>query len=376
MQGLTLIGSGWHPHLFRAEIKALTGPLEVIHPRVAYIPLMDSSLAKLSRAALLDDVLCSAGRYWVQGDGSVTDLAQKIAEWAQTTLPPGSFAVRARNLGTGVRGFSRDAIEREAGALVMSDANPVDLESPEHEISVVFAGPVDGPIHRDTGGSNSPIAIWGLREVRWKRESYASRTPSERPFFQPVSLDPRQARLLISLAHRQSIEPTTVVDPFCGTGGIAIEAALQGMEALASDLDPRMVEGTLQNLEWAGVSARTETCEAADIASLWGSRSGCIFVFDPPYGRNSWKSGDGLEVLLNALTAAQEMDPQGAVCTMLPTAPEALDSFPEQDIDVMGIPWSELEVMIRGRGWEPVLLTPVKVHRSLSRMVVVCHPAG
>ena len=30
MQGLTLIGSGWHPHLFRAEIKALTGPLEVI----------------------------------------------------------------------------------------------------------------------------------------------------------------------------------------------------------------------------------------------------------------------------------------------------------------------------------------------------------
>jgi tRNA (guanine10-N2)-dimethyltransferase len=162
-----------------------------------------------------------------------------------------------------IAGFSTSPIAQAAGHLIADNTHTVDLESPENEIVVILAGPEDPSNHPDTVGSNSPIAIWGLREVRWKRESYASRTPSERPFFQPVSLDPRQARLLISLAHRQSIEPTTVVDPFCGTGGIAIEAALQGMEALASDLDPRMVEGTLQNLEWAGVSARAETCEAA-----------------------------------------------------------------------------------------------------------------
>lgn len=375
MQGLTLIGSGWHPLLFRAEIKALTGPIEVIHPRVLYIPLTDSSLARLSRAALLDDVLCNTGRYWVQSKGSVEHLASKIADWARNNLPPGSFAVRARNLGTGISGFSRGSIEREAGALVMSDANPVDLEAPEHEISVVFAGPDDGPTHRDTVGPNSPIAVWGLREGSWKRESYAGRAPTDRPFFQPVSLDPRQARLLISLAHRQGVDSTTVVDPFCGTGGIVIEAALHGMEALASDLDPHMAEGTLQNLESAGVRAIVETHEAAEIASLWGSRSGCLFVFDPPYGRSSWKSGDSLKVLLSALTAAREVDPHGAVCTMLPTGPEALDSFPEQDVEVMGVPWSELGVLIRGCGWEPVLSVPVKVHRSLARMVVVCHPA-
>ena len=375
MQGLTLIGSGWHPTLFRAEVKALTGPIEVMHPRVLYIPLTESTLPRLSRAALLDDVLSLSARYWVYSETSQEDLSRTIAEWARLNLPEGSFAVRARKLGTGIPGFSSSEIESEVGALVMSDSNPVDLQEPENEISVVIAGPDDGPIHRDDIGQNSPIVVWGLRQPGWQRDSYAGRAPTDRPFFQPVSLDPRQAKLMISLAHRRSAETKTVVDPFCGTGGIAIEAALQGIEVLASDLDPRMVEGTLENLEWAGTSASVETCGASDIASLWGNKSNCCFVFDPPYGRSSWKSGDGAELFLEALSAAQDIDPSGSICTMLPTGPDALDSFPEEDVEVLGMPWSELERQIRGCGWEPVLSVPIKVHRSLARMVVVCHPA-
>ena len=375
MQGLTLIGSGWHPTLFRAEVKALTGPIEVMHPRVLYIPLTESTLPRLSRAALLDDVLSLSARYWVYSETSQEDLSRTIAEWARLNLPEGSFAVRARKLGTGIPGFSSSEIESEVGALVMSDSNPVDLQEPENEISVVIAGPDDGPIHRDDIGQNSPVVVWGLRQPGWQRDSYAGRAPTDRPFFQPVSLDPRQAKLMISLAHRRSAETKTVVDPFCGTGGIAIEAALQGIEVLASDLDPRMVEGTLENLEWAGTSASGETCGASDIASLWGSKSNCCFVFDPPYGRSSWKSGDGAQVFLEALSAAQDIDPSGSICTMLPTGPDALDSFPEEDVEVLGMPWSELERQIRGCGWEPVLSVPIKVHRSLARMVVVCHPA-
>ena len=375
MQGLTLIGSGWHPTLFRAEVKALTGPIEVMHPRVLYIPLTESTLPRLSRAALLDDVLSLSARYWVYSETSQNDLTGTIAEWARLNLPDGSFAVRARKLGTGIPGFSSSEIESEVGALVRRDTNPVDLHEPKNEISVVIAGPGDGPIHRDDIGQNSPIVVWGLRQPGWQRDSYAGRAPTDRPFFQPVSLDPRQAKLMISLAHRRSAETKTVVDPFCGTGGIAIEAALQGIEVLASDLDPRMVEGTLENLEWAGTSASVETCAASDIDSLWGSRSNCSFVFDPPYGRNSWKSGEGVELFFQALNAARDIDPNGSICTMLPTGPVALDSFPEQDVEVLGIPWSELEAQIRGCGWEPVLSTPVKVHRSLARMVVVCHPA-
>jgi len=147
------------------------------------------------------------------------------------------------------------------------------------------------------------------------------------------------------------------------------------LEVLASDLDPRMVQGTLENLKWAGTSASVEISGASDIASLWGSKSNCAFVFDPPYGRSSWKSDDGAKLFLEALSAARDIDPNGSVSIMLPTTPEALEIDPNQDAEVMGMPWSELEVLIRGCGWVPVLSSPVKVHRSLARMVVVCHPA-
>lgn len=42
----------------------------------------------------------------------------------------------------------------------------------------------------------------------------------------------------------------TVLDPFCGTGVISTEAALMGYHALATDLDKRMVDYTLENFTW------------------------------------------------------------------------------------------------------------------------------
>jgi len=361
--------------LFRAEIQALTGQIETINPRVLHIPLTGSSLGRLSRAALLDEVLCESGRYDVNPQSSQQDLCQKIAEWAHKHLPEGSFAVRTRKLGVGIPGFSRSTIDKDVGALVASESRPVNLENPENVITVVISGPEDGPIHRDDIGQISPIVVWGLCHPEWQRESYSGRAPTERPFFQPVSLDPRQARLLISLAHRRTSETITVIDPFCGTGGIAIEAALQGLDMLASDLDSRMVEGTLENLASFGVEATVETCDVSGIASLWGSRTGCAFVFDPPYGRSSWTSGKDMKPFFEALSSAREIDPEGTLSTMLPTTPEALQAGPSDDAEVMGMPWSELEPLIVERGWRPVLRTPVRVHSSLARMVVVCHPS-
>lgn len=42
----------------------------------------------------------------------------------------------------------------------------------------------------------------------------------------------------------------SVLDPFCGTGVIATEAMLMGYHAVATDLEPRMVEYTEANIDW------------------------------------------------------------------------------------------------------------------------------
>ncbi len=69
------------------------------------------------------------------------------------------------------------------------------------------------------------------------------------------------------------------------------------------------------------------------------------------------------------------MSPEGSVCTMLPTSPEALGGPVSNHQVVMGRTWDEIRNLIRETGWQVVLNSPIRVHRSLSRLVVVCHPA-
>jgi tRNA (guanine10-N2)-dimethyltransferase len=54
------------------------------------------------------------------------------------------------------------------------------------------------------------------------------------------------ARTLINLTCSQIGD--VVLDPFCGTGGILIEAEMLGMHTVGSDFDPMMVHGCRQNV--------------------------------------------------------------------------------------------------------------------------------
>jgi tRNA G10 N-methylase Trm11 len=48
----------------------------------------------------------------------------------------------------------------------------------------------------------------------------------------------------------ESAIPTTILDPFCGTGVVLQEALLTGYAAYGTDIDPRMIEYTKENIEW------------------------------------------------------------------------------------------------------------------------------
>ena len=375
VRSLAIVGSGWHPPLFREEARALLGPIETLHPRIVFVTQSDDVIERISKASLADIALSQTSRMWTYGqEANQDEVASHIAEWAESFLPAGTFAVRAKRLGTGIAGLSRREIESEAGAKISGDSRSVDLENPDNELVVVLAGSEDASSHWDDAHVGQ-LVVWGLRDGVSKG-AYTGTSPTERPFFKPVTLDPRLARLMVALSFWGG-PPSAVVDPFCGTGGIAIEASLMGLEVLASDLDSRMVEGTRTNLEWAGGSGsyRVDECPADRIHENWGKRQGCSFVFDPPYGRNAWTSEDGLDLLLNALVSAKEMSPDGTVCTMLPSSPEALLGPISDELQVMGMDWGSLSGMIMETGWEASICAPVRVHKSLSRLVVLCHPS-
>ena len=376
MGHFALLGVGWHSWLFREEMRAILGEAEVLHPRIVSCKIEERTLGRLSGSALLDEVLVLGGSYEL--DGSSADYGRifsEIGDWAINSMGTGSFAVRTRKIGELPISLSSRAFERSIGRHISKEGRIVDLESPENEIVVIIAGSNDIDSHPEPYAFTGTTIVWGIKEVDWEKEDFSGRSPTERPYFKPVSLDPRQARLLISLSNKPGRDLNTIIDPFCGTGGIAIEGCLQDIEVLASDLDSRMVEGSISNLKWLGREGTVVKHDASDIFGLWGERKGCSFVFDPPYGRSSWRSDDSIEVFLNVLKEAKKIDSKGVVSTMLPAGPEALTTVSLGDAVVMGKPWSELVSDIESVGWIVHLLCPVRVHRSLVRVIAVFYPS-
>lgn len=65
-------------------------------------------------------------------------------------------------------------------------------------------------------------------------------------------LPPKLAQIIVNLAVTDQPEDKEifVLDPFCGTGVILQEAALMGYSVYGTDLEPRMVQYSIDNLSW------------------------------------------------------------------------------------------------------------------------------
>ena len=68
-----------------------------------------------------------------------------------------------------------------------------------------------------------------------------------RPFISS-EISPKVCRTLLNLAGARPGD--TILDPFCGTGTLLIEAAMLGMKCIGVDIDPDQVQGTKSNLIW------------------------------------------------------------------------------------------------------------------------------
>lgn len=138
-----------------------------------------------------------------------------------------------------------------------------------------------------------------LRVIHRRGGDILMRSNTYRPFRKPVSMDPRLARASVNLL---MMPPGKVfLDPFCGTGGIAIEAALLGYRTFIADADPVMVEGALLNFN--SLSLRPDFYTVAEVKDLPRHlpevASG--MATDPPYGRSSRTFGSPVEDLLSSL---------------------------------------------------------------------------
>ncbi|MFQ6135059.1 MAG: hypothetical protein ACE5KU_04520 [Nitrososphaerales archaeon] len=114
------------------------------------------------------------------------------------------------------------------------------------------------------------------------RRSWYHRRPRIRPFFHPSALYPKFARLLVNLA--QIKEGELLLDPFCGTGSILIEAGVIGIRSWGIDISRRMCTGALRNLKHFDISS--SGIVSGDASHLQLVRVDGVST-DLPYGRAS-----------------------------------------------------------------------------------------
>ena len=246
---------------------------------------------------------------------------------ATTVQRTGTVAVRAENV-RGKTSVDTQRAERELGALLVDRGFAVDLDDPDHELRVLFT--------EDTCAVGWLVA----ESVR----DYGDRKPTDRPYFQPGSMDPLLARALANVAGARP--GATVLDPMCGTGGILLEAGLVGARVVGTDAQQKMVEGTRENLDafldddWHVARADARSLPLAD-------DSVDAVVFDAPYGRQSKIEGDINDLVSEALTEARRIAPRCIV--------------------VGDRPWARTA---SGAGWTTEAAFQRRVHRSLTRYVL------
>lgn len=297
--------SGEHEGLARAELAAVAdlagGSVSEWDGNVALVDAPDSpDVARLflSRLALAHAV---SAHWW----STAATPRTMLPPFSRVALDGASFAIRATRLGGAHPDLPLQDVVRAAGAALAEDGRGrVDLKAPQVEIRLVLSNDAHVGAHLGTVD----------------RSSFEARHPRHRPHFAPVSIHPKYARALVNMARVRAGD--LVADPFCGTGGQLLEAALVGARVVGGDLDARMAAGTRDMLASYGVKdARVEARDVGELPEFLGEKADVV-ISDPPYGRSSTTHQEEMGELYERFfhAAREALKPGGRLAIITPSA--------------------------------------------------------
>ena len=323
---------GWHPAIARAEAKSMfsNSIIKRTDSRRLLIAEGESDWEKSQIMSGCECVLIDGG---ITKWKSLDDLLSLISPSRKE-----SMAIECWRHEGKIDVATRD-IERHVGGLFHDEGSTFDLENPEHRFGIIL-------------DNSAGFVAWGWMIGQGPgKHGWSAMRANKRPFFRPVSLEPRLARAAVNIA--AGTNDGFVIDPMCGTGGILIESALSGRETLGIDFDPVMVDGCQQNIDWAEVDARVVRGDATRVD--FPSNVAAVVV-DPPYGRNS-PSDEKLiqDMLSNVLRQSKDSN----LVVILPV------EAGEDDLD------EEITTDIELPGYDIETAFGIPVHKSLGRVMII-----
>ena len=246
----------------------------------------------------------------------------------------GNFAVRVKRLNSWI-----DTVETErwAGTLILANSENIKVKL-THPNTLIRIASFENQLF---------IAI---ERIKLNKKHFQDAKPHKRPFFHPGSMSPKLARCMVNLSRVKAGQ--LLLDPFCGTGGILIEAGLIGCKVLGSDIYWKMKNGSAINLEHYGITDyRTFNIDVREIKMY---EKVAAVVTDPPYGKSTTTGGiEGDGIFKEFFISIYDNMRDDAYLCM--ASPHYVDLQPIAD-----------EV-----GFEIVEQYGIKMHRSLTRIISV-----
>lgn len=261
-------------------------------------------------------------------------LNTEIQNYPWNDIITRDFAVRVKRMDKNDE-FDTTEVEWEIGGIInnMVEGVNVNLKDPSSFMRIIF---LDGKI------------LVTERLFKVEKKHFYNLKPHKRPFFYPGSMSPKLARCMVNLTGVTAGD--VVLDPFCGTGGILIEAGIMGARVVGADIDERMVEGTIKNLEYCGVKDyEIFQGDARDIELPYRVNA---IATDPPYGISASTGGEESQNLYaqSLVTMEEILMDDGRLCMATP-----------HYMDIQGL--------VRGTNFEIIEQHHIRMHKSLTRVI-------
>jgi tRNA (guanine10-N2)-dimethyltransferase len=271
-------------------------------------------------------------------DAVLTDILEKMRDTSIEGFieEKDSFVVRVRRMRGSVPQIACMELEQRLGEIIFNRVKGVKVS-------------LKNPQKTFLGVLTDNKFVFGLKKAEIHPKPFIERRPRSKPFFHPSAMPAKLARCMVNLAKPKAGD--LVLDPFCGTASLLIEAGLIGCRVMGMDAQRHMVKGGLRNLLYYNV--RPEGMAVADATRLPVAEVDCI-VTDPPYGRSTITLGRSTKhIVENFLSAVRDKLPKGRrICMASPKSVR---------IGEIG----------EGLGFKHVESHFAYVHRSLTREIAV-----
>ena len=344
---LFFILSGEHASLPAAEVRAIIESAEIEYRsqienyRLLSLTADPRALKLVSQRSLMYD---QCGVLLAECNAELQEIERTVKSQPLEALTKNSetFVVRSARIGGVSKSISRVNLERDIGAIVLDSVPKLRVKLREPDLTFVCI------LYQSK-------FLFGISGFKKPSGLMAPRRPRKRPVFHPSTMPPKIARCMVNLARAKP--DSTLLDPFCGIGGILIEAAVIGCNVVGIDANPRMLRGARRNLRYFNLEASGYLNADARTPPIGGGGVEAIAT-DPPYGRGSSTMGVKMSTLIKEFLhqASSLLAKEGHLCIAMPA-----------EVDV--------ERYARDGGLIVKEQHLVRVHRSLTRRFAVLQSA-